>query len=282
VEITTRAVPGETLLGPIAFIDPNFDETTRTTRARVVLSNPHPATRSGEQHALPHRVPAEGRVLVESPAVLAAPRSAVLDAGAGPVAYVALGDGRYEPRHLRLGRRGDAMVEVLDGLKEGEQVVTTGALLIDAQAQLAHGVGGTASPGPASVTRLQPAPGPLPSPSDLRELATLAIDASSALAADDFATYQKLFPRLQAVAGAHPSLPALEVGENLRAARLSFEPWSTAVADLLKPQRASLGVKIFQCPMTPVLGKGRWVQRSQPLKNPFFGSAMADCGAEVQ
>ena len=33
--------------------------------------------------------------------------------------------------------------------------------------------------------------------------------------------------------------------------------------------------------MAPVLGKGRWVQRTQPLKNPFFGSAMADCGEEV-
>ena len=75
-------------------------------------------------------------------------------------------------------------------------------------------------------------------------------------------------------------LPKLELGENLKAARRSFEPWSTAVADMLKPQRATLGVKVFQCPMSPVLGKGRWVQRSQPVKNPFFGSAMPNCGAE--
>ena len=54
-----------------------------------------------------------------------------------------------------------------------------------------------------------------------------------------------------------------------------------AVADLLKPHRAQLGLKIFQCPMAPVLGQGRWVQRSQPIKNPFFGASMPNCGTEL-
>ena len=80
VDITTRAVPGETISAPIAFIDPNFDETTHATKVRVVLSNPHFGT-AGEHHRLPHRVLAEGRVTLEAPAVLAAPRSAVLDTG---------------------------------------------------------------------------------------------------------------------------------------------------------------------------------------------------------
>ena len=84
-----------------------------------------------------------------------------------------------------------------------------------------------------------------------------------------------------AAAERFPALPKLELGDTLKDARRSFEAWSTAVADLLKPHRAHLGLKIFQCPMAPVLGKGRWVQRSQPLKNPFFGSAMANCGVEL-
>jgi Cu(I)/Ag(I) efflux system membrane fusion protein len=135
VEITTAAVPGESIRAPIAFIDPNFDEDTRTTKVRVVIPNPHFGAQ-GEHHRLPHRVPAEGRVRIETPAVLTAPRSAVLDAGDGPVAYVDRGEGAYEQRRLRLGRRGDDRVEVLAGLKEGDAVVTHGALLIDAQARL--------------------------------------------------------------------------------------------------------------------------------------------------
>jgi Cu(I)/Ag(I) efflux system membrane fusion protein len=282
VEITTRAVPGEVITAPVSFIDPNFNETTRTTRARAVLPNPHFGG-GGVEHTLPHRVTAEGRVLVESPAVLAAPRSAILDAGNGPVAYVDLGGGNYEQRKLRLGRRGDALVEVLDGLKENENVVTTGALLIDAQAQLAREAHvhapGAAAPAP-QPERTEGGASPAPD-SPVAALANAAIDAADALASDDFARYQKLFPTLSAAAEKFPALPKLDLGADLKSARRSFEPWSTAAADLLKPQRAHLGLKIFQCPMAPVLGKGRWVQRKQPLKNPFFGSAMPDCGTEV-
>ena len=269
VEITARSIPGEVLSAPIAFINPNLDEMTRTAKVRVVLPNPH-FNRAGESHPLLHRVLAEGRVLVQSPAVLAAPRAAVLDRGLGPVAYVDRGEGRYEQHRLTLGRRGDGLVEILSGLAEGDRVVTHGALLIDAQAQLADEASDHA---PALTT-------PLPA-LDYSALATAAIDSATVLSADDYAAYQKLFPSLAAVAKEFPSLPTLALGTDLKSARRSYEPWSTAVADLLKPHRAHLGVKIFQCPMAPVLGKGRWVQRGEPLKNPFFGSAMADCGTEV-
>jgi membrane fusion protein, copper/silver efflux system len=284
VEITTRAVPGEIIEAPIEFIDPNFNEMTRTTKVRVVLANPHLNTTSGQGHLLFHRVLAEARVLVESPAVLAAPRSAILDVGRGPVAYVDLGGGNYTQRQVRLGRRGDALVEVLAGLAEGEKVVTSGALLIDAQAQLATEAnrgGGQLAPAKAPLPAAGPKGDAAPATAPMAALATAAIDASRALAADDYASYKQLFPAIVAAAQAFPTLPKLEAGDGLKAARRSFEPWSTAVADLLKPHKAELGVKIFQCPMAPVLGQGRWVQRSQPLKNPFFGSAMANCGTEI-
>ena len=68
--------------------------------------------------------------------VLAVPRSAVLSPGAQPVVYVDEGKGYYEQRKVKLGRVGDEFVEVLDGLKEGEKIVTSGNLLIDAEAQI--------------------------------------------------------------------------------------------------------------------------------------------------
>lgn len=272
LEITTRAVPGEVIHAPIDFIDPNFDAMTRTTKVRAVLPNPHYST-GGEPHRLPHRVVAEGRVLVPSPAVLAAPRSAILDRGTGPIAYVERSSGQYEPRTVKLGRSGDTLVEILSGLAAGDHVVTHGALLVDAQAQLAHEATSHATPSsPATVT--------VP-PAVLRALADAVVDATAALANDDFASYQKRFPSVVAAAQLFPALPSLELGSDLKTARRSFEPWSTAVADLLRPQRATLGLKIFQCSMSPVLGKGRWIQRAAPLKNPFFGDEMSDCGEEV-
>ncbi|MEO6568127.1 MAG: efflux RND transporter periplasmic adaptor subunit, partial [Opitutaceae bacterium] len=121
-----------------------------------------------------------------------------------------------------------------------------------------------------------------PASDPLTQLANAAIDAAEALAADDFAHYQKLFPAVANAAAKFPALPRIELGTDLKSARRSFEPWSTAAADLLKPHRAHLGLKIFQCPMSPVSRSGRWVQRGVPLKNPFFGSTMADCGEEVR
>lgn len=281
VEINARSIPGEVISAPITFINPNLDEMTRTAKVRVVLANPH-VNAAGVAHPLYHRTLADGRVLVASPEVLAVSRTAVLDRGTGPIAYVDRGEGNYEQRRLTLGRRGDGLVEILSGLAEGDRVVTHGALLLDAQAQLASEAGEhtRAAAAPAMVTTPGTASPAAPA-ATYATLATAAIDSAAVLAADDYAAYQKLFPTLAAATKNFPALPKLELGADLRSARRSFEPWSTAVADLLKPHRAHLGLKVYQCPMAPVLGKGRWVQRTAPLKNPFFGAAMANCGEEI-
>jgi Cu(I)/Ag(I) efflux system membrane fusion protein len=80
-------------------------------------------------------VVATGRVRLPAPVVVALPKSAILDSGSGPVAYVELGGGGYERRKLVLGRRGDDLVEVIMGVNAGDKVVTRAALLLDAQAQ---------------------------------------------------------------------------------------------------------------------------------------------------
>jgi Cu(I)/Ag(I) efflux system membrane fusion protein len=71
---------------------------------------------------------------------------------------------------------------------------------------------------------------------------------------------------------------------DLRSARRDFEPFSTALADMVRDrhlvQRA--GLHVFQCPMAPVLGIGRWLGRTAEVKNPFFGSAMPECGEELK
>ena len=130
VNVTTPSQPGQTLTAPITFIDPNLNEMTRTARVRVVLAN--------HDHRLLHKQTAFGGVLVEQPGVLAVPRSAVLQHSGTPVVFVDRGDHTYERRSVRLGRFGDELAEVLEGLKEGDRVVTEGGLILDSQAQLAH------------------------------------------------------------------------------------------------------------------------------------------------
>ena len=68
--------------------------------------------------------------------VIAVPTSAIIDSGARQVVLVAKGEGRFEPRPVKLGRRGEGYVEMLEGVTKGEEVVTSATFLIDAESNL--------------------------------------------------------------------------------------------------------------------------------------------------
>jgi Cu(I)/Ag(I) efflux system membrane fusion protein len=140
VEVTTPAVPGKVYPAKITFIDPNLNEPTRSAKVRVDIPNPIVEQDGRAHRELYHRLYAEAAVNVDLAEVLAVPRSAVLAPGAQAVVYVDRGGGTYEQRRVRLGRAGDDSWEVLEGVSEGERVVTAGNLLIDAQAQLNQSV----------------------------------------------------------------------------------------------------------------------------------------------
>jgi len=283
VEVTTPSHPGETITAPITFIDPNLNEMTRTARLRVVLNN--------ADRKLLHRVTATGRVRSEFADAVLVPRSAVLHTQSKPLVYVDKSGGAYEPRAIEISRAGDETYAVLNGLREGERVVTQGALLLDGQAQLAQSAKGEES---------TPPPMPETHAADIETLKPLVFataDAADALANDDLERYQKQLPALQTALAAYVAAfpdaakgplaqftEGLKPGPDIRAARRSFEVFSTAIADLAKAAHLhhSGAVKIYQCPMSPVLGSGRWLQRAEPLRNPFFGSAMPDCGEEIK
>lgn len=276
VAVVVPSLADETITATIAFIDPNLDEMTRTAKVRVVLDN--------ADRRLRHRLTAQGRVVLETPDALVAPRSALLHTRREPVVYVELADRTYELRTVKTGRVGDDAVEILAGLEAGEKVVTEGALLIDGQAQLAH------SAKPAVVSSESPIPAPVSRLPSALVLATA--DAAAILAADDLAAYAKLCPGLVASVHGSPTAPvalhplasALVAGPDLATARAAYEPFTTAVADLVRAQPADQreGLRVFECPMAPATGKARWLQRDAALKNPFFGSEMLECGTELK
>jgi Cu(I)/Ag(I) efflux system membrane fusion protein len=268
VEITLASLAGRVLTAPITFIDPNLNENTRTARARVVLDN--------SNRQLLHRQTGLARVIVESPETLLVPRSAVLQHSGHPVVFVDRANHAYAAREIQLGRVGDTAVEVLGGLADGDQVVIQGALLLDGQAQLAHAaIGGEHDhpvAAPSKVTAAEPEHDDA-AYALLKTLSFAAADAAAILAADDLAAYQKALPDLRAalqtyLAGYGPAArgplapfrDSLVDGPDLRAARRAFEPFSTALVDLARTQHITHreNLHVFQCPMTPVLGTGRW------------------------
>ena len=125
-----RAYPTQPVEGPVTFIYPEVRPETRTVRVRIELPNPDGRLKADMYADVVFQAGAD-----EAP-VIVVPASAVIDSGTRQVVLVAKGEGRFEPRPVKLGRRGDGYVEVVEGLKEGEEVVTAATFLIDAESNL--------------------------------------------------------------------------------------------------------------------------------------------------
>jgi len=141
VEVTIPALPGKIYRARIThidtrFLDPDRNDQTHGIQVRATLSENLVHVAGVKLWRPFDGFYAEGRVLVSAPDVLTVPRNAVLQSGSQLAVYVDEGNGYYEQRKVKLGRIGDAFVEVLDGLKEGDKIVTSGGLLIDAEAQI--------------------------------------------------------------------------------------------------------------------------------------------------
>lgn len=135
VEITSDSLPGTTLHGRVGFLDTAINPQTRTASARVQIPNPGMRLRPGMFVQVKFAAPAGSDVL-------AIPRSAVLDTGTRTIAYVAMSNGEFEGREVRLGAPGNDYYPVLSGLKEGERIVSQGNFLIDSQTRITGGMTG--------------------------------------------------------------------------------------------------------------------------------------------
>jgi Cu(I)/Ag(I) efflux system membrane fusion protein len=115
----------------VTFIYPEMMKPeTRTVSVRIELPNPDGEMRVGMYADVVFHPDADGGP------VTAVPDSAIIDSGTRQVVLVAKGDGRFEPRAVKLGRRGEGYAEITEGIKPGEEVVTSANFLIDAESNL--------------------------------------------------------------------------------------------------------------------------------------------------
>ena len=141
--VMVRAYMGEPIEGAVTFIYPELRAETRTARVRIEVPNPDGRLKIDMYADVMFQTGAG-----ESP-VIALPTSAVIDSGTRQIVLVAKGEGRFEPRPVKLGRRGDGYVEVLDGVGKGDEVVTAATFLIDAESNLRAALQAFARPEPA-------------------------------------------------------------------------------------------------------------------------------------
>jgi RND family efflux transporter MFP subunit len=126
--VVVDAYPHDKFTGRIVYIYPYLDDKTRTNKVRFELANRDGRLKPG--------MFANVELKTRGVAAVMVPNDAVLDSGAEQVAFVSQGDGRFEPRPVKIGRRLGDMVQVLDGLKEGEQVAAGATFFLDSESQL--------------------------------------------------------------------------------------------------------------------------------------------------
>lgn len=128
-QVTLDAFPGRAFEARVDYLYPTLNTSTRSTPLRLELDNPDGVLRPGMF----------ARVELETGGVaptLVVPASAVIDDGERQVVLMALDEGRFQPRPVRLGARGGDFVEVREGVQAGERVVVSANFLIDSESQL--------------------------------------------------------------------------------------------------------------------------------------------------
>lgn len=131
ITFTLQALPGRTFTATVKFIDPVLDPTYRVAKVRVEVPN--------ADGQLKPEMFATGVVQAKlnvSGDKLVIPSTAVLWTGKRSVVYVKLGDGAFKMREIELGPMLGNSYVVLDGLTEGEEIVTEGSFSVDAASQL--------------------------------------------------------------------------------------------------------------------------------------------------
>ncbi|MFA7236363.1 MAG: efflux RND transporter periplasmic adaptor subunit [Phycisphaeraceae bacterium] len=298
-------IPGQAFAGKVVYIYPYLDKKTRQITVRLAFDNPTGLLKPGMFATVEiHSTLATDRTL--------APRSAIIDTGERQVAFVSLGDGKFEPRDVKTGvQTENDQIEIIDGLKPGEMVVTSGQFLIDSEARmresLAKMIKGdlaadqkatAATTGPSEIAAL-----PDDAAKALNQLLTHYLNIQSRLAGDSTAD---MAGESQAIAQTVDDLlkvrmrdehfwhqhtevatvrgKALELTRitELKPARQAFADLSTALNKLLLatgvPPTFGKEVEQLHCPMFRA-GQGgtTWLQIAGEVRNPYFGSTMLGC-----
>jgi hypothetical protein len=233
-----------------------------------------------------------------APDVVLAPAEAVLDTGVRQVAWVAVGKGRFEPREVVIGRRGDdGMIEVQSGLGVGDRVVTSGQFLIDSESRLREGTQKLQGEGLMPGGDLPPRRQAKLSVATQQQIDTLlraylAVQAAMAADRHDVAAWQALRAAATAVTAApEPELQPLaaelaaplQQAEDLDlvAARVAFKQVSSAAErlfEIARPRAVAAGngtLYVQHCPMA----EADWLQLTPAVRNPYYGSSMLECGS---
>ena len=298
---------GREFTGEVAYIYPYLQEESRQVKVRLEFQNSDGMLRPGMFATV------QLESTLDQEAILA-PREAIISTGTRQVVFIAQGEGKFEPREVDIGVETEqGLVEILDGLKPGERVVTSGQFLLDSEskmrAALATMVRGemaadevVAGADVAEVTVLAGLPGA--TAEQLSEVLRnytaigdqLATDSTQGVAATAEALVASFDAMMENPLPDSPSFwsesaeakdirnQAGQLGEakGLDATRMIYAGLSQSLAALIEEigVPASYGdrVEALTCPMYPPdVGGAVWLQPAGKARNPYMGQKMLSC-----
>jgi Cu(I)/Ag(I) efflux system membrane fusion protein len=128
VSLSLKSFPNRTFHGRVSFVEPVLEPKTRTVKVRLSFRNP-----SGE---LKPDMFGELVFHFRQRRGLRVPADSIIDSGERKVVFVALGEGRFEPREVETGEASGDLVEVKSGLRPEEQVLVRANFLVDSESRL--------------------------------------------------------------------------------------------------------------------------------------------------
>ncbi|MDP3143036.1 MAG: efflux RND transporter periplasmic adaptor subunit [Candidatus Omnitrophota bacterium] len=134
IEVEAVAYPGEIFAGEIVSLTPVLETMTRSIKARATVRN--------SENKLKPEMFVDVKIKIDLGEKLAIPEEAVMDTGERKVIFVAQPDGHFLSREVKVGQKAEGYYEVLEGLSEGEVVVTSGNFFIDAESKLKSALSG--------------------------------------------------------------------------------------------------------------------------------------------
>jgi RND family efflux transporter MFP subunit len=143
-ELTLSYLPGRTWRGDVTYIAPTVEEKTRTIKVRIEVDNADGELKP-DMFADVNLQSARGTGLV-------VPESALMRTGERTLVFADLGEGRLEPREVKVGPKVEGGVEVVSGVAEGERVVTAANFLLDSESSLKAALTALSPAAPASVS----------------------------------------------------------------------------------------------------------------------------------
>jgi Cu(I)/Ag(I) efflux system membrane fusion protein len=142
VDLQLSYIPGKSFQGRITYIYPFLDADSKTVQVRIEIHNTNNFEFKPGMFA---DAAIKSPLTIESVAV---PGQAVIHTGTRDIAIIALGNGYFEPRTVTLGARGDGgYIQIIKGINEGENVVTSSQFLIDSESNLNAALNNMKQPG---------------------------------------------------------------------------------------------------------------------------------------